>query len=438
MLDPLWGDDFINTYMSLANRTSIDNEMMNALGMFVLVGQTLRNVQVPIGGAIQDLRTHGFMIQDSGSGKGPTFGFIKHLCKLTRFKMVTFTQMSSPGMIGTITSDKAVYGALYDSDILGCKEAKTLLKTAKKEHSNDIIENLNEAMDEDGHITKRLAQGTLEYTTHASLLFTTNPPKMDLEHIGTGFLPRMLVCNRTVDEAHYDKVIAWQNRNIGHRPEDMLENMTRLSQTIDHISKTYGAFEQEPDEFFDFECDFGILANMIDTELKKRSYDVIDKCKVFKTRMNNNGRKLACSIGALNDCSMVITNAHVEKATAYMLLFWNSTLDFAEKIIEYPGDAKMARIENAVRCLCTGEEKSCTVRELLRITKYRLGDVNSYLEALDMMGIIKYDPDVRNPHGQRSRNIKWLDPDERRREQEVHDEPTDEPTEGQGDGQVEP
>lgn len=402
--EPIWGKDFISTYLYFADQSSRDNEGLNTAGMYCLLGQALKEVFTPMAGGWLDGRISVLMIQDSGTGKDPAFDFVKMIADLCGMKMASIGSITSAGLVGTMKKGgKPVMGVAYDNDIVGFKEASTLFKTTKQEHSNDLIDRLNEILDKNGHVCKRMAEGTIEYDTQVSLLGTTYPPRSGMKYIAEGFIPRLMVSFRTVDESFYFDVGSWIIQKIGVEIEGDKNDLFRLGKTISTIS---ASIQGKYFNFNDARHELEKTRLMMQKLLNEFSDELISQVRPFITRYLLYTCKIATCIAAVDNLSHDITPEHMQLASSYIETVWKGTLNFVDKYKPYIGDKKLSIIEDSIRELCNDGENDTTLRSLMRRTHFNKTEVIARLMTLVDMDVIAMSRDIKS-RGRPTTEISW-------------------------------
>lgn len=374
--DCLWGEEFFETYLKHAEERSYFNEKLHVTAALSLIGQTIRNVRLMSEGTKDDGRIHPFIIQSSGTGKNSTFDMVKAVARDAGMDFHEHGSDSAAGVVGTVRRDgQQDTGDLEGSGFVAWKEAQLLLKSAKKQHSSEMLEMLNQALDPDGHVSKTLASGKLSYQSRSSLYCTTYPPDKDdqLELIRQGFLPRTLFLYEEWAADKYDNVNKRRDRNLPRKggeqrhfkkvKDDFEEDVRKLSNTLRYINSqiyehgeiVYGeesSFATGREEIYYFEgIEDGVSMNpspIIDDVLKDFPYRVSKKFNPFRTRYFNLIYRMSAALAVVDKdeengtyVSRIIKKEHNEQARKIARWSIESVAKFIEDYMEVPGDQQL-------------------------------------------------------------------------------------------------
>ena len=144
-----------------------------------------------------DAKIHGFMLQESGSGKGAIQNLIQNLLKQCGKKSRIVQSFTTAGIVGSVhinqTTEKTEMNKpLGKHDWLGVDEGSIFMGNPNQ-HVMDFIKTINGYLDS-GKVCKMLACGELEYTGNATLSFGSfidGSVKITILH--TGFFQRFWV-----------------------------------------------------------------------------------------------------------------------------------------------------------------------------------------------------------------------------------------------------
>lgn len=329
--DCLFGRNrFVKAYLSTANKWSIRNERMNTLGMFVILSQCIRDREYEYGAMGLDLRIHGMCFQGSGSGKDPLINFMMEICKRIGLKMISMSTITSAGLIGTVTPDgEPVVGPAAYADIIAFKESSNIMHTANTTHSSDLLNLFNAILDKNGHVEKQLAHGTLSYDSHVSFMGTSYPSNIQINMLRTGFLPRMLITYKEIDEDFYEQVSnEFAMSLVTRRTEKDKQIFDKICNTL-YVIKNSGSSIILSDK---------VKGHMLfyskKIHEKMRSYTVTlnDDLNPFRIRMVSDLMKIAICLAALDDPEKIFVKArNIKDAYEYINEYMNYTYEFVSK-----------------------------------------------------------------------------------------------------------
>jgi len=368
---------FIVKYLALADEYSHSNELMNIGGMLTLLGQCKRDLHLKIRGSEFDCRFHCLCIQRSGTGKAPASWFLTKLANEVGLEAETLSSLTSAGLIGTIKSGETIYGSAFDKDIIIIQEAGILFNDS--ETSRDLRYQINQIIDKDGIINKRLATGNISYKSKSSLFLTTHPPNFKLRtKIESGFLPRFLLCFRDVDEDVYMEISDWMVRNIGKNSEEndfayIVNQLKELRITPDEVSFEENVFQSAVNEMKKIREEYSPETQDLSTPYLIR----------FLTQIMKLSAIFACFNGG------VVDENCVRKSTDVLLIFWKSILSYIEKEKKSEKEKEIERIEKRIEHLFNrfGDELSST--KIMQYTKMYVDQIEPIIDIIAKRGKIK-------------------------------------------------
>jgi hypothetical protein len=416
----VWGDDFFSTYMKHARKMSYNNDILHMSGALSLVGQSLRDVYLQIDQQHIDCRIHPFIVQSSGTGKGSTFNLIRKVARAADIPFEKEGKATTAGLAGTVDqSGEQQPGDLKGSGFLGWTEAQTLLKSADQQHSSDIMEFLNMAMDPSGEIAKTLSKGKLEYESNTSIFCTTYDPEPNgqLELIRQGFLPRTLFFYRIMGEEFYDKVNEKRNKNIprsfdSEKPQvrEMDEDIQKMANTLKFVENTvwnHGETYRRDETHFAvarehidyFYVQEGVSLNpspMMDDVLEGRPIAVRRKAKAFKTRMMDSVYRLAACFAAVDYdeeydvyVSRRIRQQHVDKAMRMCRQSFNNILDFIDDYSTFTSNSQLKDVERKINVIAEENGGHATIKEVMSETYRSKKQIKNDVTTLEYMGKVE-------------------------------------------------
>jgi hypothetical protein len=389
-------------------------------GALSLVGQSLRDVYLQIDQQHIDCRIHPFIVQSSGTGKGSTFNLIRKVARAADIPFEKEGKATTAGLAGTVDqSGEQQPGDLKGSGFLGWTEAQTLLKSADQQHSSDIMEFLNMAMDPSGEIAKTLSKGKLEYESNTSIFCTTYDPEPNgqLELIRQGFLPRTLFFYRIMGEEFYDKVNEKRNKNIprsfdSEKPQvrEMDEDIQKMANTLKFVENTvwnHGETYRRDETHFAvarehidyFYVQEGVSLNpspMMDDVLEGRPIAVRRKAKAFKTRMMDSVYRLAACFAAVDYdeeydvyVSRRIRQQHVDKAMRMCKQSFNNILDFIDDYSTFTSNSQLKDVERKINVIAEENGGHATIKEVMSETYRSKKQIKNDVTTLEYMGKVE-------------------------------------------------
>jgi len=425
--DCVWGKEFFDTYMKHAKKTSYNNEELHQVASLSLIGQSIRNVRLRADQTWIDCRIHPFIIQSSGTGKNSAFNFMGTVSKAAGYSFEEHGKDSTAGIMGTVRRNGEVdKGDLAGSGFVAWKESQQLLKAAKSEHSSDLLEVINQALDPSGKVSRSLSGGKLEYNSRTSLFCTTYPPQPNgqLELVHQGFLPRTVFLYRRLDEDFYDFVNEKRDNNlpkVGKSNTNYIgeyeDDVQKLANTLKYIEDTvweYGDVMREKDSHYAqgrehimyFEgVDEGVSLNpspVIDDILSDYPYKIRNIAKPFKTRMFDMTYKIAACLAAVDYdeetdvyVSRIIRERHANQAKKLVGKSFENIVRFIQDYMVETGDEDLNRLESTIEEICRNDSGQATVRELMIETTRKKRDIKDDIATLQEMGKIEAE---KNPH----------------------------------------
>ena len=396
MTEEIWGDEFISTYLSIADEASIMNREIHVTSMLTLIGQAMRNVRLNMKNQELDCRVHCMAIQRSGSGKDPAFNFMNKVAEKASFRCSKISSITSAALIGTVEKVGAVkYGAAHSSDIISFKEASSIFYMSGNDHSKDLINNINMCIDVGGHIRKELAhqQAPIEYDTHISLFGTTFPPVTKNIYIDSGLLPRMLLTYKHINSEFYFKVVDWMFSNIGIGVSESYGSIGDLGHTLSIILReTSNGFEFN---FNDQRAAYSSIATTIKSIMSKYPVTMQERAEPFISRMAAYALKLSCCYAALDNLTPTIKSEHVGKANAVIGMSLTSILDFVSQhdIANSSEDMKKINMLKAIfQSMKIKGQTQITNSDLFKVMYPNVSSVrelNKHVETLEAMSEIR-------------------------------------------------
>lgn len=356
-LDPIWGQDFIDTYLEYGDRFSVDNDTLHLGFMLALLGQSVGDAKFYIGDDENHCRIHPFMIQDSGTGKDPAFEFAKNIAHFADIKFSDSNDLTNAGLVGTFEDGEPVKGAAARYDVLGFREAMELIKSANPDWNENFSENLNGILD-GSKVERQMASGTIEFEPDCTVVGTSYPPSddaIDVENLmRNGTLARFLYFYKDVPPGHRFDINSKLADRLGGNPDGRMNRITEIADTLLAIRGEIGyegvTFTFEIDEE---QLDEKVRA-MIESSLDSSSMEASSSVEPAITRYFIHTVRVACLMAALDECSTVVRDRHVEQALEIIELSWEQMLDFFENY--YTDDSKSEKLKVAERTLTIQKE----------------------------------------------------------------------------------
>jgi len=419
--DCLWGKDFFKTYFKHAKKTSYKNERLHQAGALSLIGQAIRNVRLRADQTFIDGRLHPFVIQSSGTGKNAAFNFMGTVAEAADMSFDEHGKDSTAGIMGTVERNGNVSkGDLAGSGFVAWKEAQQLIKAAQSDHSSDLLEVANQAMDPSGKVSRALSGGKLEYNSRTSMYCTTYPPdpsdQIDLIH--QGFLPRTLFMYRRMDEDFYDHVNNKRDRKLpgrGTKQDNYIKEYDKevkeLANTLKYINDTvfnhgtvykgdeshYAVGDVHIDYFEKVAPDASINPSpVLDDLMSDYPYGVRSIVKPFRTRLFDTTYKIAACLAAVDKdkehdvyVSRTIRKEHTKKAKDIVRYSCKCILDFVEDYQIGDDSHGIKELEHTIENICMNDSGEAQVREIMVETNKPLKRVKDGIATLDEMNKVK-------------------------------------------------
>lgn len=389
MITIIWGDEFTSSYLSLGNNRSIMNTELHTTSMLALIGTCLRGVDIDIKGAKVDTRLHPLIIQRSGSGKDEVFNLCRDIAHKAGIKFVSQSNLTTAAFIGSAGKNREpVPGIASNSDILAFKEISSLFYAASQDHSSDLLNLMNQAMDYGGYVKKDLGgmSGSIEYRTAVSLLGTTYPPRSKLFYIESGFLPRTLFGYKEVGKKFYMSVADWLFDNVGE-PEEARDTVK-----VDQIAETLRFINFNKTNFkfsFPEKRTFHALKNTVEEQLSKYPIRIQQSVEPAITRLSINSIKVAACFAAIDNMSHNVTSAHIEKACKFMEYSINGLLNFHSRYDTLvDSDTQITRM--IIQRLKDDGKTETDIQELAKMSGgMSLRNISNTIETLAVTGELK-------------------------------------------------
>ena len=338
--EPLpWGEEFGRVYTEVGNTVSYDNNVIHVSTMLTLVSRALRQTKIRHENRVLSPVLHTLAIQKSGSGKSPALDFARMVGEMAGYDVRQSGDLTSAGLIGGVRDGDVHPGIAKRYDIIGFDEASTLFRIASGSYDENFAEHLNNILD-GRKVTKDLATGNLEYKPKCALTGVTYPPDdIDYERfMNNGTLSRFFIFYRPIDFEFYrstgEKILRGARET---RPDDPNDHDTteQLMVDIQRLGTVIKAIQQNYDPGFQFDHRFGEETQQLVIDTVYGTYEqypdyVQELVEPDLNRMVENALKLGAVMAALDYCSQVVSDSHMESAAMLIERSWRQSLDFFE------------------------------------------------------------------------------------------------------------
>lgn len=416
----LWGADFFDTYLHHARKKSYKNDKLHIAAALSLVGQSLRDVWIRADQTTTDCRIHPFIIQSSGTGKDSAFGMANDVADAAGIDFHKHGSDSTAGIVGTVKRNGDVQkGDLAGDGFVAWKEAQLLLKASNQQHSSDIIEVINEALDPTGQVNKSLSGGTLEFNSRSSLFCTTYVPEENgqVELIQKGFLPRTLFLYRALSSDFYDDVNQRRDEGLprpGDSNEEYIgtydEDIQKLGNTLKYIEnqvyqhgevmhKDESHYASGRNQIRYFRVDEGVSLDptpIIEDVLSDYSYSVRKRFKPFRTRFFDNVYRMAAAFAAVDRgeekdyyVSRIIRKKHAKRAKDVVRWSIQSVAEFIKDFRDVRGNEKLRSVYTTTKTLAMENGGEVTIKEIMREEFDHKSNIKDALTTLEEMDLVK-------------------------------------------------
>jgi len=342
----VWGADFIDKYLETGEQYSFENEYLHIGTALALVSQAVGDSYFYIGDNKNTTRVHPMIIQSSGTGKDPAFDFAQHVAYMDDMDFADLNEITNAGLIGTISDGDKQEGAAERADIIAFREATTLFRSAKSDHSRNLGENLNQILD-GKEIRRQMADGTLTYQPSCTLVGTTYPPEdLDLQRLmNNGTLARFLYFFRPRGSDFRWRMSEELIKKSVESTDSAIRTVKirRLGNTLSKISDAFDDGEQ-----------FNITSEVRELDVTERLEEIFDQYDEGTqdivgpaiTRYNLHFLRLSCLMAALDHCSTDVEKEHAQQARDIVEMSWTNLLEFyqqkgTEDTDKYLGDSTL-------------------------------------------------------------------------------------------------
>lgn len=387
--DPIWRDEFIETYIDLGNNYSIDNETLHVGFMLALVGQAAGKAEFLVSDNVNHVRVHPLMIQDSGSGKDPAFDFARNVADLAGFRFSDSNDLTNAGLVGTFSDGEQEPGAAEIYDIVGFREAVQLFKSSEINWNENLSENLNSILD-GAPVERHLADGVINYTPTCTLVGTTYPPqhaKFDLKSMmRNGTLARFFLLFKDIDvEFRYrigDEII-----------ERAVNGETKFSQ-IGGLVATLEQIRSEVDQSTEFMFSYDPervkreVRDVIRGNLEQYREPTRDIVEPSVVRYVEQALRIGCLMATIDECKTVVTDEHIDQALRFVEMSWKQLLQFFERYQNESGKSKKVTTREKILYLLATNGQM-TKNELVSEMDVHEKTVQRNSKDLEKLGLIE-------------------------------------------------
>ena len=325
------------------------------------------------------------VIQPSGTGKGAGFSIPIKLCNELGLKVVTLTQTSDAGAIGSygqfdteVNVQRMTEGTFMNADIITMEEASTLFDFVSEVSEMTLTYfqiNMNSLWDESDRIGKNLAKGSIDFKSHFSSLLTTYKPKhIYSAFVSRGFLQRMVLIPRDIDFEWRRKVLdiavnKMIRGNNGNDPDKLLDS---IAHRVDILRDFY-------DYKYPYEIGISKEGAILAKELTEKFLYYMsestpharEKLEEFTHRLFELILRFAVHHAMLNLKEEVDRN-DINYARQRLFLVWKKTVRFIEELLEYSTKDKIKR--NALLSKIITTYKTLKLNKELKQKGYVVGE----------------------------------------------------------------
>ncbi|CCQ36761.1 uncharacterized protein Nmlp_2602 [Natronomonas moolapensis 8.8.11] len=334
----IWGEEFISSYIQIADQESHDNPRMH-LGLALgLLGESLRNCSFKNGS--EPCRVHPLVFQKSGSGKESAFNVAervanrvdKRLDDEMSFDFYSVDNITNGNLVGTRVDGQHKQGVADQHDVLGLREAKDLFS------HQDVRRRLRIIMDEE-EVTREMREGTITTDSSCTIVGTVPPREISAEKVselvGEGTLARPLYFFTEVNLSDTTETIGQiltetsvdEERERSISADKQKELTQRICRTLSHITEHYS-------EGIEFKIELSqqtleaMIRKRIETDLEYYSEGVGVIVQPMLTRYTIHALRIACIMAALDNCSHTVEQDHLKQAMTYWGQSFSSMLDY--------------------------------------------------------------------------------------------------------------
>jgi len=399
-----WGTEFCKTYTEVGDTVSYDNYVIHISTMLTLVSRTLKETRIRHQNRTVSPVIHTLAIQKSGTGKSPALEFARMVGEMANYDVRTSGDLTSGGLIGGVRDGDVVPGIAKNYDIIGFDEASILFRIAGGEHSANFAEHLNNILD-GRKVIKDLATGQIEYKPQCALTGITYPPD-DIDYqrfMNNGTLSRFFIFYRPVDLDFYKSTgrrilrgareATPDEDNQGDQPMELMAEIQRLGTVINAIRLHYKPGFQFDHQFSEETRDRVI--NTVHKIYKEYPAYIRDLVQPDLNRMVENSLKLGAIFAALDHCSEVVTDDHMDSAITILEKSWEQSLSFFETHYQHEEQNTALRTaeRKMLRALYNGNPK--TQKEVAEEIDRSKRMVREYAETLAELDLIEIAKDGR-------------------------------------------
>jgi biotin operon repressor len=372
---PLWAQDFVDTYLTTGDTMSFNNTKLHTASMLSLASRTLRGTKIQANNNQIPPAIHPIAIQKSGTGKSPAFKYAQMVAEMADISFRSQTDLTTAGLIGTVEDGEPKQGVAAQAEIVGFEEMSTLFRLTEREHSSNLGEHLNQIMD-NKKVQKDLAHGTIAYKPKCTLFGTTYPPEdLDLERLlNNGTLARFFFFFKEIDRDFYratlndviDSIVSDNPEELSRA--DFIENIGRLGTTLRIIRAHYDSgfvfsFDFEPEELNLAERMWSVY-----DEYPEVTKEIVEPAII---RYGIHAFRIGAVMAALDRCSESVKLSHMERAMDLFEQSWRQMLDYYS--------------ENYQRGLTELDSESKTKFKIVQ--SLALNDSVSQSELADIVGV---------------------------------------------------
>ena len=254
---------FIDKFTEKFSMYSFGNPGYGQLCAHVLLGQVLKDCQIPFGPLYIDPRVSIFIIQPSATGKSTAWDLIAKVAREGQISVDDIDEITDAALVGTIEDQEeidpetgakkkvytAIKGKLATAELLHFDEGSMLFdRSSHSAHGMTWFQKaLNPMKSEQSRCTKKLAHGEeITFFPTCSLIITSHPLEGVLQTIlNKGFFQRIILYPRDIP-INERQIIEYQRADKLGKSSNVEVDILSLGKSLQEIRKLYNG---KPIEF---------------------------------------------------------------------------------------------------------------------------------------------------------------------------------------------
>ena len=338
--DPLWGDEWIDTYLEVGSEHSYHNEPPLIAFMFALLGQSVRHGYFMRDSSRVNVRVHPTIIQPSQTGKGETTDFAE---KVGRKAGINFKDIagkpSDAAFVETKDEDgESIPGLADKGNILMFREFGDVLSGSQQGWAEDLHSFFIHVYDGKPMSVVRSGE-TRSMHPIASVVGTCTPPpadEVDVEKLfGSGLMARPLYFYRDIGTDIRRQIENDIFEGVANPSEEKSteRRIEQIAATLEEIRSSINEGTVGPRFEFNEDAVWHIqeaLRDIHDETLDEASPQIVELIGPARTKYILHSFRIACLMASLDECSTTVNEAHAERAMEYVRLSWTQLMDFLE------------------------------------------------------------------------------------------------------------